>query len=257
MSRLWPEHLVVGIAAPTAWLRRGAQLTTYAVEGTPPLEPMARIVAIFEAVLDTAAEIGRRGRVSLYLADPLAPVVDLPWQPHLRRPAEWRVYAEGRFEAIGLPVLPDWTLAADYRHGGRCGVAYAMPTTLLTALAAAATARGYALVEVLPAVVAAYFRHRPSRDGASLVVIEAPNHVAGLAYDRCGVVGMDIEPKAGAMPAWERALDRAQSRVTGVRRISHWVVGPLGDDAAEMARVQRLWPGVRYQRRALSDWRAP
>lgn len=181
MSLLSPEslHIFYGPAEVLAlsrvgWRGRLGETRRYAVaaaDGEPWQAPLTSFAAALRDL--------RCRRVRVVLSHHFVQYRVLPWRADLSGDAEYRALAQIEFsEAFGA-LADAWIIGLSDEPPGVPRVAAAMPSGLLTALAAAATEAGAKLVAVQPylAVVERLWQRRAGSDAARWLLVHEPGRV--------------------------------------------------------------------------------
>lgn len=223
MLRLWPDTLQLGLFQDCCWLMRGG--VELQVAGDVPRVLDGRsLLASLEATLAAHAAMLRSGsRVDIVVSDSVAMTAVLPWQEHLRAPAEWQAYAQACYEQQGLEVTGDWTVQTVFRHHRAAGLAYAVRTEWLSQLLSVVQQAGLRLRTLLPVSAAAYWRFRPSmRTHQTMLLIREHQRTTALRFSGPGLQALDIEPVIASAVSCARLIKRMQANHGPISDVHLW-----------------------------------
>lgn len=221
MLRLWPERRSAAVFSDRAWLYMGKRLLDEIAlpVGAGRAGPHDAVEALLQRHPVAA---WKRSGLDLLLSDEMARIVALPWQDGLRTTVQQLRYAQACLEDVGVHDA-SWTVQYGYRRYGRAGIGFAMQTDTLRQLADLAARSQLLLRSVLPAAVAAYWRHRPAGGTDSLLILNETRRVSVLRFAGGSLEGVDLQPIVeSAEVALRRLLRRVQLQSGAVGSISCW-----------------------------------
>jgi hypothetical protein len=203
----------------------------------------ALLAAFTAALLQAKGASRRKLRISLCVADSLAAIVELPWQPALVRAAEIDRYAEAQFEHRGQGLDGNWVMFSYFRHYAANGIAYALPADFVRRLQETALSCNVIIDSLLPLSAFAYARQRLPRrgsGGAKALIVREPSRVTALVAGRSGLMAYATEPVTGNR---ERSVERLLRRLHGeypLDLVEHLVWEVDGIDASPTVNFWRL-----------------
>ncbi|WP_343731851.1 hypothetical protein [Duganella sp.] len=223
MLRLWPDTVQLGLFPDCCWLTRSGMDLQIPGDVQPVLDARNLLVSL-EATLAAHADVLRSGsRVDIVVSDSVAMTAVLPWQEHLRAPAEWQAYAQACFEQQGLEVTGDWTVQTAFRHHRAAGLAFAVRTDWLNQLLSVVQQAGLRLRTLLPLSAAAYWRFRPSmRTHQTMLLIREHQRTTALRFSDRGLQALDIEPVIASSVSCERLIKRVQANHGPISNVHLW-----------------------------------
>ncbi|MBB3121516.1 hypothetical protein [Pseudoduganella violacea] len=243
MLRLWPERVRIGWFPGRCLLAGGEQAAVELDSGMTPSSLLAGMDALL-AMRKPGPR--RRAILDIVLSDSAAELVRLPWQPTVQGPQALRMYAMAAFSRQGQAIGEAHAVQTAYRYYGMDGIAYAVPSEWLEALAQGLLAQGLELGSVLPLSVDTYWRRKTAIAGRTLVLLQEPNRLTLHTYQGRQLLMLDAEAVAGpAEQACLRLLRRAAIAEAADSEICYWPAGTLPDLAAP---IQSCLDGIAMRR---------
>ena len=169
MSLLWRnKQLRIGLAPDRIYISGAKSVDLAANDGSwnAPVEALAATLA------------GRKGDVSVVLADQFVRYALLPWNETLKSREQWAALATHRFNTLHGPRATEWQINVAETAPTGARLACAVDRTLINQLAEIFVQANIRLASVQPFLVAAFNRIRKSvGNGSCWIVVEEPGRL--------------------------------------------------------------------------------